>query len=104
MANIQNKSAIPNLAYDAEVEVEAVTGYGGVKPVYMGEAPRVLKGILEKRFVWQDLVADAAVSGDRNLVLQALMTDEMAIWPDKAQPMMEELLTASKMLLPQFFE
>ena len=104
VANIQNKSAIPNLPYDAEVEVEAVTGYGGVKPVHMGEAPRVLKGILEKRFVWQDLVADAAVKGDRNLVLQALMLDEMAIWPDKAQQMRDELLTASKTILPQFFK
>jgi alpha-galactosidase len=104
IANIQNKLAVPNLPYDAEVEIEALSGYGGVKPVHMGEAPRVLKGILEKRFVWQDLVADAAVKGDRDIVLQALMIDEMAIWPDNARQMRDELLAASKPLLPQFFK
>ena len=68
----------------------------------MGEAPLVLKGILEKRFVWQELVADSAVHGDRQLALQAMMVDEMAIWPDRAEAMLDELLAASKALLPQF--
>ena len=65
--------------------------------------PVVLKGMLEKRFAWQELVADAAVTGDRNLAMQALMLDEMAIFPDKAEPMLDELLEASRGLLPQFF-
>lgn len=103
IANIANNGAIPNLPLTAEVEVEAVTDSAGVRGVHMGECPLVLKGILEKRFVWQELVADAAVTGDRNLALQALLMDEMAIWPDKAEAMLDELLAASKPLLPQFF-
>ena len=83
IANIANRGVIPNLPFDAEVEVEAV--------------------ILEKRFVWQELVADAAVTGDRKPALQALMLDEMAILPEKARPMLDELLEASRELLPQFF-
>ena len=70
----------------------------------MGDAPMVLKGILEKRFVWQELVADAAVSGDRNLALQAMMVDEMAIEPRRAEALLGELLEASRDLLPQFFD
>lgn len=103
IANIANNYAIPNLPATAEIEVEAVTDSRGVRAIQMGEAPPVLKGILEKRFVWQELVVDAAVKGDRNLAMQALMTDEMAIWPDKAELMLEELLNASRKLLPQFF-
>ena len=102
VANIANRGAIPNLPPDAEVEVEAVVDARGARPVYMGDAPLPLKGILEKRFVWHELVADAAVKGDRSLALQALLIDEMAIWPEKAQAMLDELLTASKDLLPQF--
>ena len=102
IANIANRGAIPNLPPTAEVEIEAVTDSRGVRPVYMGEAPLVLKGILEKRFVWQELVADSAVHGDRQLALQAMMVDEMAIWPDRAEAMLDELLAASKALLPQF--
>jgi hypothetical protein len=32
------------------------------------------------------------------------MIDEMAIWPDRAEAMLDELLSASRHLLPQFFE
>lgn len=103
IANVANNGAIPNLPTTAEVEIEAVTDSCGVRGVHMGECPLVLKGILEKRFVWQELVADAAVKGDRNLALQALLIDEMAIWPDQAEAMLDELLAASKPLLPQFF-
>jgi alpha-galactosidase len=102
IANVANNGAIPNLPAHANVEVEAVTDSLGVRPVHMGEAPLVLKGILEKRFVWQELVADAAVKGDRNLALQALLVDEQAIIPEKAEAMLDELLAASKDLLPQF--
>ena len=103
IANIANGGAIPNLPATAEVEVEAVTDSLGVRAVAMGEAPLVLKGILEKRFVWQELVADAAATGDRSTALQALMVDEMAILPEKAESMLDELLEASRDLLPQFF-
>jgi alpha-galactosidase/6-phospho-beta-glucosidase family protein len=69
----------------------------------MGEAPPLLKALLEKRFIWHELVADAAVTGDRTKALQALLVDEMAVMPEKAQAMLDELLIASSDLLPQFF-
>jgi alpha-galactosidase len=94
IANIANNGAIPNLPATAEVEVESVTDWCG---------PPVLKGMLEKRFAWQELVADAAVTGDRNLALQAMLLDEMAIWPEQAEAMLDELLEASRPLLGQFF-
>ena len=102
--NIPNNGLIPNLPKTALVEVEGVTDFKGARGIYSGECPLHLKGILEKRFVWQEFVADAAVKGDRNLALQALLLDEMAIIPEKAELMLEELLNASKDLLPQFFK
>ena len=104
IVNIANESAVPNLPSHALVEIEAVTDSRGVRPVFMGEAPPVLKGMLEKRFVWQELVVDAGAKGDRNLALQALMVDEMAIVPEKAEKMLDEMLLASRDLLPQFFQ
>lgn len=100
--NTANNGAIINLPYAAEVELECVTDSCGVRPLLMGEAPPVLKGMLEKRFAWQELVADAGVKGDRNLALQAMILDEMAIWPQDTKAMLDELLNASKALLPQF--
>ena len=102
IVNIPNEGAISNLPAHAIVEIEGVTDSCGVRGVHMGEAPLWLKGFLEKRIVWQELVTDAAVKGDRNLALQALLLDEMAIMPEKAEAMLDELLAASRDLLPQF--
>jgi len=102
IVNIPNRGVVTNLPEDAILEVEGVTDFGGVRGIQVGECPVALRGLLEKRFAWQELVADAAVKGDRNLVLQALLLDEMSVLPDKAEAMMEELLAASADMLPQF--
>ena len=102
IVNIPNNGLIPNLPDYALVEVEGVTDSRGVRGIQAGECPLHLEGILRKRFVWQELVADAAVRGDRTLALQALLIDEMAIVPEKAEAMLDELLDASRDLLPQF--
>jgi len=102
IANIPNEGLVPNLPASAIVEVQATTHAKGVRGTPAGEAPMALKGILEKRFAWQELVADAGVKGDRRLALQALLLDEMAILPDQAEAMLNELLAASRDLLPQF--
>ncbi|MEA3345003.1 MAG: hypothetical protein U9Q78_01945 [Chloroflexota bacterium] len=102
IVNIPNKGAIPNLPEHAIVEIEGVTDSCGVRGIHMGEAPLYLKGFLEKRIAWQELVVEAGVKGDRDLALQALLLDEMAIPPEKTEAMLDELLAASKEMLPQF--
>jgi len=102
IVNIPNGGCVPNLPDHALLEVEGVTDFGGVRGLQMGEAPPVLKGMLEKRIVWHELVADAAVTGDRDLVVQACLMDEMSIPPDRTEAMVDELLAASKDLLPRF--
>jgi len=102
IVNTANAYGVPNLPPHAVLEVEAVSDSCGLRGVHMDEAPPVLKGMLEKRIAWHEAVADAAVTGDRRLALQALMLDETAIWPVQAREMPEELLRASRDLLPQF--
>ena len=103
IVNIPNDGLIGNLPAGALVEVEAVTDSGGVRGVATGEAPPALKGMLEKRFAWQEMVVDAAVTGDRRLALQAMLLDEMSLSPAQNEAMLEELLVASRDRLPQFF-
>ncbi len=88
----------------AILEVEGVTDSCGVRGIHVGEAPLSLAAILQKRVAWQELVADAGAEGDRRLALQALLLDEMAVPPAKAEAMLSELLAASRELLPQFWE
>jgi alpha-galactosidase/6-phospho-beta-glucosidase family protein len=102
VVNIANQGLVPNLPAHAVLEVEGVTASSGFRGVGAGECPPVLKGMLEKRIAWQELVADAGVSGDRGLALQALVLDEMAVRPELARAMLDELLEASRDRLPQF--
>jgi alpha-galactosidase len=102
IVNIPNDGAVPNLPGYAVLEIEGISEAGGVRGVYMGEAPLVLEALLHRRIIWQELVADAAVKGDRNLALQALLIDDMAVRPELAEAMLDELLVASKAMLPQF--
>lgn len=103
IVNIPNGGLIPNLPAEMIVEVEGVTDSTGARGIQVGDAPVALKGILEKRCAWQELVADAAVTGSRRTALEAMMVDEMALLPEKAEAMLDELLAASRDLLPRFF-
>ena len=98
-----NDSGVTNGSIDALVEVEAVSDSTGFRGVTVDDCPRVLKGMLEKRFAWQELIADAAVAGDRRYALQAMLLDEMSLSPSQNAAMLEELLEASRERLPQFF-
>jgi len=102
IVNIPNKGSVPNLPDYSILEMEGVTDSCGVRGIYTGKAPMSLMGLLQKRIAWQELVADAGATGNRNLVLQALLLDEAAIIPEKSEAMLDELLAASKELLPQF--
>ncbi len=104
ICNVPNRNAVPNLPQDAVLEVEAVTDSMGVRPVWMGEAPLALEALLRKRIAWQELVADAAVKGDRKLALQAMQVDETAIPPKQSEKMLDELMANSSGMLPSFEE
>lgn len=101
--NMPNRGIVSNLPADAIIEAEAVSDSRGARGIHVGACPVHLKGILEKRFAWHELVVDAAVNGDRNLALQALLLDEMSIPPKSAEAMLNDLLESSRPLLPRFF-
>lgn len=103
IVNVPNQGAVINLPAYAILELEGVTDSTGVRPIVVGEAPMPLMGLLQKRIAWQEMVVDAAVKGDRGLALQALLLDEMAIPPEKAEAMLDQLLQASRPMLPAFF-
>lgn len=102
IVNIPNRGVVSNLPATAVLELEGVTDCQGVRGIHVGKAPVALKGQLEKMIAWQEIVVDAGVKGDKNLALQALMLDPMAILPEKAEAMLDELLANSKKFLPQF--
>lgn len=100
--NIPNKKYITNLPTEAIVEVPAVVSGNGVNGLALGELPRGIAAMCKTQIDIQHLVVDAGVSGDRNLVLQALLTDPNIPSANAAMGIYEDLMEVNQPYLPQF--
>lgn len=100
--NTSNQGAIANLPYGTIVEVPALVDASGIRPLCMGELPKGFAGLTQALLAWQELSVDAALTGDRNLVVQAMLAhpwiDSVAV----AERLCDELLAAHAAFLPQF--
>lgn len=80
--NLPNQGLIANLPASAVVEVPGAIGAEGVRGVSVGRLPSAIAAVLTARALQQELTVDAAVSGSRELALQALVLDPLV--PDSA--------------------
>ena len=100
--NVPNEGCITNLPEGVIVEVPAIVDGTGIKPLCMGPLPRGISGLLSSLVVWEELTVDAALSGDRSLVIQALMSHPWVRSVQAVEEMCEELMAAHAAFLPQF--
>ncbi|WP_374007500.1 hypothetical protein [Leifsonia sp. LS-T14] len=68
---------IENLPAEAVVEVPAVVGAHGIQPVSVGRLPAAIAAVLTARVHQQELTVEAAVTGRRDVALQALTLDPL---------------------------
>lgn len=100
--NVVNNGAISGLPDWAVVEVPAVVGGSGVLPLRMGALPPGITAVLNQQLAIQDLVVEAAVHGDRQAALQALLLDPVMPGYSVACQLLDELLTTHAPYLPAF--
>lgn len=100
--NIPNYGAIANLADDAVVEVPAVVGSFGIRPAQVGALPGSIAELCRREAALVEMVVDAAVTGDRNLALQALLLDPMVNDIGRARAILDDYLKTFADYLPQF--
>ncbi|GAB4544205.1 MAG: alpha-galacturonidase LplD [Anaerolineae bacterium] len=100
--NICNMGQIDNLPRGAVVECQAALGLNGVEPLSVGSLPPGIAQTLAGRVEQQEIIVDAAVQGDPDLVLQALLADPMVPSWKTAVALREELLRVHAQHLPQF--
>ena len=74
----------------------------GAQAFAVGPLPRGIAGHLKKLVEMQELVVEAALTGDRRLALEALLMDPLVKEYSIAERMLDELLRAHKQYLPQF--
>ncbi len=102
VVNIPNDGFVPNLPRGAIIETHALVGSHGMRGIHVGNLPDPLAAITHHRIIQQELTARAALNGDRQLALQALLLDPMIGSVEDAESMLDELLLASSRYLPQF--
>ena len=101
-ADIPNEGYISNLPDDAIVEVPVVASRLGVRGVGVGPLPEPIAALCRTQITVASLAVDAAVTGSKELALQALLVDPMVNDIDQARALLHEMLEVQRDYLPQF--
>ena len=100
--NIRNDGLVSNLPQEAIVEAPAVVDAEGVKGDVIGRLPLGIAALCRTQIGVQELVVEAAVTGDKGIALQALLADPVVPGFDAAEKILHELLALQADYLPQF--
>lgn len=103
VVNLPNTGQIENLPRDVVVETWARIEKDAIIPEKACPVPQVLKGLLESIVAEEELAVEAALTGDRKMVIQAMMVSPLLHNKDAAEALTDELLEAHRAYLPQFF-
>lgn len=103
VVNVRNDGALPDLAGDAVVEVPCRIDRDGAHPLPLEPLAPELRGLVEQAKAYELLTVRAAVSGDREVALKALMANPLVREYGVAAPLLEALLDANRAHLPRFF-
>ncbi|MBA7480275.1 Alpha-galactosidase [subsurface metagenome] len=101
-ANLPNNGAIPNLPSYAVLEMPAVASGKGFLPLRIDYFPDSLAAIINQRLACVELTVDAALEGNRKLMVEAMLVDGAVRDKNTAEKLTNELLKAHKGFLPQF--
>lgn len=101
-ANLPNEGQVPNLPRDAVLEAPATASSGGLVPVDQEPLPAGIAGTLATRLQWVEVTVEAALTGNREAFVQALVLDGAVESIDTAARLADELLEAQAAYLPQF--
>ncbi|NLW15422.1 MAG: 6-phospho-beta-glucosidase [Erysipelothrix sp.] len=97
-----NNGTITDLPYDSIVEVSCVITAEGPVPYNWGSFPSAARGQLQLLKSMEEVVIDAAVSGNYAKALQAFTINPLIAAGSTMRAMLNEMLVANKKYLPQF--
>lgn len=104
VVNTVNHGAIDNFGEEEAVEVSCVITKNGPVPVRVGSLPKAVNGLVQQIKSFEVAGSAAAVTGDRNKALLALMINPLVMSQNTAEVVLDEMLEAHREYLPQFFQ
>ncbi|MEW8955642.1 6-phospho-beta-glucosidase [Clostridium sp.] len=102
--DIRNNGTIKGIDENSSVEVSCIITKEGPKPIQVGEMEIQVNGLIQQIKSFERLVIEAAVTGDYNKALVALIINPLIPSDKMAKIVLDELLVAHKDYLPQFKE
>ena len=102
VVNTRNNSAIPNLADDVVVEMPCTVGKHGATPIPVAPLEPIFHGLTCQVKAYELLTVQAAVEGDEDAAMLALLTNPLG--PDAAhvEAVWEDIKRTNRSLLPTF--
>lgn len=100
--NIQNNGAIADIPSDSAVEVACRITSDGPKPIATGNLKLQISGYVQMIKAFEKMVAEAAMTGDRDLAVAALNLNPLCPSDAIANVVVDGLIEAHKDYLPQF--
>jgi 6-phospho-beta-glucosidase len=104
VVNAPNRGAVPGLPENAVLELPCVVNASGIFPLRMNAVPQEVWGLIAAVKNYEQLAVKAAVSGDRDTALLALMAHPLVGDYEIAVPLLDEMLEANRAYLPQFYK
>jgi alpha-galactosidase len=100
--NVVNNGTVPGLPDDAAPEVPGVATARGIRPLAVPDLSLPLTAILNRRLTSVYLAIEAAMTGSRELVAEAMLADGGVTDPDVAVALTDDLIEAQLAHLPRF--
>ena len=102
VVDVFNNGIIPQLPDDVVIEVNCRIGRNGAAPL-ASDVPSSVLGLIEQVKAYEEFTIEAAITGDRNKALIALLNNPLVHDVRDAKGILNELLEAHKAYLPAFF-
>jgi len=100
VVNVRNAGTLPFLPDEAVIEVPAVIGADGARPVPVAPLDPLLRGLVGHVAAYEELAVEAAVRGGRRRVLAALLAHPLIGQYDLAGQLADRLIAENKAYLP----
>ena len=104
IVNTPHRGAVPGWPADWVLEMPCKVGREGIKPMATDPLPAACFGLLSAVKMYELLVVEAAVHGDRNAAYQALLANPLGPTADKVQLVLDDMLETHRDYLPRFWE
>ncbi len=98
---VENRGAIPNMPYDAMVEVPAYIGKNGPEVIAQGNIPLFQQGLMMEQVNCEKLIVEGAIEGSYEKVLQAFTLNKTVPSCRVAKEILDEMIVANKDFWPE---